>query len=368
MGELHLRRLALIAEAMKVVLLIYGSLDTVSGGYLFDRKLVAQLRARGDTVEIVSLRRRAYALNLLDNLTHRNPSGFDVILQDELTHPSLALSNHRTHRTQIVSIVHHLRSSERRPRWQNAIYRGIEKRYLRSVDGFIFNSEATRASVESLVRTGKPFVVTSPGGDRVGSSTAEHIRRRARRSGPLELIYLGAVIPAKGLDVLLEALSALRRDEFRLAVVGNLRIARGFAERMRRKARELGLPVKFEGELGDREVERRLRESHVLALPSYYEGFGIAYLEGMAHGLPALGIRAGAVPDLVRDGVNGYLVQPGDAMALARRLNDLAADRGLLVGLSLRALETFHAYPTWEQSTGRMREFLFAVTDQQRTA
>src|SRR5574340_1489397 len=152
---------------MHIGLVIYGSLDSISGGYLFDRKLVEYLRQQGDTVDVISLPRRPfYALHLLDNLRYRNPreagkpeaknkktetkspakgellkERLDLIIQDELNHPSLLAANARAHPYPVVSLVHHLRHLEQRPAWENSIYRTLERRYLRSVDGFIFTSK-----------------------------------------------------------------------------------------------------------------------------------------------------------------------------------------------------------------------------------
>ena len=95
---------------MKIGLIIYGSLDTVSGGYLYDRKLVESLRKRGDQVEIISLPRRNYAAHLTDNFHFRLPRGFDLIIEDELNHPSLLEANRREHSHPIVSLVHNLHS------------------------------------------------------------------------------------------------------------------------------------------------------------------------------------------------------------------------------------------------------------------
>ncbi len=67
-------------------------LDTMSGGYLYDRKLVKSLRKRGDQVEIISLPWRKYAAHLTDNFHFRLPRGFDLIIEDELNHPSFAQS------------------------------------------------------------------------------------------------------------------------------------------------------------------------------------------------------------------------------------------------------------------------------------
>ena len=149
---------------MKIGFVIYGSLDTLSGGYLYDRKLVEYLRAQGDGVEIISLPWRNYAAHLTDNfwlrlwnsgarsLTRQHPQGtrpvglqrFDILIQDELNHPSLIAANRGKHPYPIISLVHHLRCSELRLQWQNAFYRVIEKKYLQSVNGFIFNSRTTQ--------------------------------------------------------------------------------------------------------------------------------------------------------------------------------------------------------------------------------
>src|SRR4030067_2558961 len=130
---------------MRIGLLISGSLDTLSGGYLYDRLLVDYLRRCGDRVEILSIPWRNYARHLGDNLS---PALFrrlrdlkvDLLLQDELNHPSLAWLNARlkpTIRYPLVAIVHHLRSSEARQAWQNRLYRWVEGHYLRNPDGFI---------------------------------------------------------------------------------------------------------------------------------------------------------------------------------------------------------------------------------------
>ena len=161
---------------MRIGLVIYGSLDTVSGGYLYDRMLVAHLAAAGDTVEVVSLPWRDYGRHLADNFSRAfyrrlRDGAWDVLLQDELNHPSLFLVNRwlasrgSPRPYPIVSIVHHLRSSEARPAWQNRFYRAVERRYLASVDGFIFNSDTTRAVVMQLVGAGRPGVVARPGRD-----------------------------------------------------------------------------------------------------------------------------------------------------------------------------------------------------------
>ena len=111
---------------MKLGLVIYGSLDTMSGGYLYDRMLVSRLRQHGDDVEIISLPPGRYGRNLLDNFRFHESTGFDIMLQDELCHPSLLIQNARQHPCPIVSIVHNLRSAAGRVR-QDIFYRVVER-------------------------------------------------------------------------------------------------------------------------------------------------------------------------------------------------------------------------------------------------
>jgi len=200
---------------MKIGLVIYGSLETMSGGYLYDRQLVSYLRSRGDDVQVVSLCSGGYVRHLVDNLHARLPSNVDLVIEDELVHASLLVGNalhHRVHSPKpypIISLVHNLHSSERRPAWQNALYREAERLHLRSVDGFIFNSSITHDSVRVLSGDDRPYVIATPGGDRLGSLTTEQVHARAIEPGPLRLLFLANVIPLKGLHVVLDALSRL---------------------------------------------------------------------------------------------------------------------------------------------------------------
>jgi glycosyltransferase involved in cell wall biosynthesis len=116
--------------------------------------------------------------------------------------------------------------------------------------------------------------------------------------------------------------------------------------------------VRFHGILESEALTEKIKQAHVLVIPSSYEGFGIAYLEGMAFGLPAIGTAAGAIPGLITDGENGYLIAPGDSEALARQLTELASNRELLTRLSLNALKRYQSQPTWEQTADKIRGFL----------
>jgi glycosyltransferase involved in cell wall biosynthesis len=351
---------------MKIGLVIYGSLDTLSGGYLYDRLLVDTLRAQGDTVEVISLPWRNYLSHLADNLSFRLPAGLDVIIQDELNHPSLLTANKQPHPYPVISLVHHLRCSEQRPAWQNAFYRIVERRYLRSVDGFIFNSGTTRGVVQALVGSGTPNLVAFPPTDRFGNGlsaedaeAAEWIHARSSEDSPLRLLFIGNVIPRKGLHTLLDALARLPEGSVQLDIVGSLTTDPNYAAEMKKKAGKITQSsIRFHGALNNDPLVAILKAAHVLVVPSSYEGFGIVYLEGMAFGLPAVGTTAGAAPEIIEEGRTGYLIDPDDDRTLASHLAALAKDRELLTRLSLNAWQRYRQQPKWEQTAATIRSFL----------
>ncbi len=353
---------------MRVGLVIYGSLDTMSGGYLYDRKMVAYLGSQGDPVEVVSIPPASYFAHLLGGLSFRLPSELDIVIEDELVHPSVLFANGGNSAVPAVSLIHNLHSSERRAAWQNAIFRQIERWHLASVNGYIFNSTVTQESVARLVPRVKPSVLAPPGGDRLGSLTMATVQDRVTAPHTLRLLFLANVTPLKGLHVLLDALELLPAGICTLDVAGSLAVEPRYAAQMQQKAAALSTPVFFHGIVDGQSLYNLLADSDVLVVPSFWEGFGISFLEGMAFGLPALGTTVGAMPQMIRDGVNGYLIEPGDRSRLAEIIRSLASDRSELAAVSERALSYYASCPTWDESMAMIRRFLLDMTERARTA
>jgi len=349
---------------MRIGLIIYGSLDTLSGGYLYDRKLVEFLRSQGETVQIISLPWRNYAAHLSDNLRFRLPSDLDILIQDELNHPSLIVANRSKHPYPVISLIHHLRCSELRPRWQSSFYARVEKKYLRSVDGFILNSKTTRNVVHELLIREKPSVVAYPPTDRFGEPISEKEIIQRAKSNEFKILFLGNVIHRKGLHTLLQAVS-LQPSAFRIEVIGSLTSEPNYVRQIEEFIfhKQLSSFTFLHGPLDREPLIKKLKQAHVLVVPSSYEGFGIVYLEGMCFGLPAIGTSAGAAGEIISDGVDGFLVQPENAGELAGKLNLLSENRERLIRMSLAARARYLRQPKWEETAGRIHQFLLKRID-----
>jgi len=288
----------------------------------------------------------------------------DILIQDELNHPSLLAANAGKHPYPVISLVHHLRSAEPGTKVLNALHRLIEKQYLQAVDGFIFNSMATRRAVQSLVGNIQPYVVAYPPADRFGPPVSESaIRLRASGTGPIRLLFLGSVVRRKGLHTLLQALSTLTNRQWLLDVVGSSDSEPSYARRVQRQASALSPPssVVFHGALDDDPLRQILMQAHALVVPSAYEGYGISYLEGMCFGLPAIGTTGGAAGEIITDGLDGFLIEPDNPSQLAEKLSILYDGRDVLLRMSFAARERYLRQPPWRQSVGNIRGFLRSI-------
>lgn len=144
---------------------------------------------------------------------------------------------------------------------------------------------------------------------------------RLDRPGPRRIVQVGRFVPEKGHATALEALALVLRDHpaVELAFVGE-----GKEEpRLRQLAAALGIgdSVLFMGARDD--VPMQLSEADMFWMPSAWEGLPMACLEAMAAGLPVIASRVGGIPEIVEDGVSGYLVEPGSALQLANATNVL---------------------------------------------
>jgi glycosyltransferase involved in cell wall biosynthesis len=129
---------------------------------------------------------------------------------------------------------------------------------------------------------------------------------------------------------------------------------------------DLSANVTLTGSLADSDLADCLRQSHVLAVPSDYEGYGIVYLEGMGFGLPGIATIAGAAHEIITHEENGFLLKPGDAAATASHIYVLIKDRARLARMSLAARERYLSQPTWNESMAQIRNFLISLIAEQK--
>ncbi len=164
----------------------------------------------------------------------------------------------------------------------------------------------------------------------------------------LRLIYVGRILPVKGIDLLLQAVAGSRfRSRLHLDLVGS--DIHGYDTKMQALCKELNLndQVTFWGNRTD--VPQRLQQADLFVHPAIWEeGFGIALIEAMAAGLPCLAFRKGAIPEIITPGLDGEIAEPATAQGLCTALDDLAqrifADPQVLENYSRQARKKAAAF------------------------
>lgn len=187
----------------------------------------------------------------------------------------------------------------------------------------------------------------------------EAARRRLGLEGARPVVYVGRLEPLKRVDRLVEAMARLDDPRTRLVVVGGDGAegdAGGEAARLARLAADLGVAerVEFRGPEPRAVLADYYAAAAAVVVPSAYESFNLVALEALASGAALVATPVGVVPDLVEDGVNGLIVPPGDAGALARALERLLADAGLAARIRSRARPTVIGYG-WSSVAARIR-------------
>jgi phosphatidylinositol alpha-mannosyltransferase len=165
----------------------------------------------------------------------------------------------------------------------------------------------------------------------------------------------------KGLDLLLGAIAALRADrpQLRLVVVGE----GNDMARYQASCRSLGIEdhVDFRGRLGGSALVDAYRGSTVMALPSTNDSWPIVLLEAMACGIPAVSTNVGAIPILVEEGRQGFIIEPRDLPALTDRLARILDDLELARRLGRAGREKVEACYTWDRQAARTMEIFDSV-------
>lgn len=135
----------------------------------------------------------------------------------------------------------------------------------------------------------------------------------------MELIYVGRLFPAKGVDILIDAITKMEDpSKVRLTVVGSGPSLDELKEQVERS--EIPIEVRF---LGSRlDIPELLKAANFFVHPAILnEGFGITLIEAMACGVPCIAFNKGAIPEIIDSGKNGYIVNEDNVEALAAQLN-----------------------------------------------
>jgi len=331
-----------------VVFAVPGDLATPTGGYTYDRRIIAELPALGWRAQVLDLGAgfprptpeiRAAACTKLAALPSHGPVVVDGLALGVL--PDAAEALHANH--PLVALVHHPLALEAGLSADEAVaLRQSERAALACARRVIATSTTTaRLLAADYGVAPDRLAVVEPGTDLADV--------QPRESGQVvALLSVGAVVPRKGYDVLVAALARLEHMPWRLVIAGDCARSPETVLGLEADISRFGLAdrVTLLGAVAARRLAELYASADLFVLASRFEGYGMAYTEALAHGVPVVGTTAGAIPETVPAGA-GLLVPPDDVDALAAALRRLIerpdARRELAAGA--RAL----TFPSWRE-------------------
>lgn len=327
--------------------IVPGDIDTPTGGYGYDRQIVSGLRSLGWQVEIVSLPGSypnidAETQAAADRIFAAMPDG-SLTLVDGLAYARLPqIAKREFGRLRLAVLVHHPLADEGGlPEATVRAFESDETIALEYAQAVICTSETTGQRLTTHYAVPEHKLHVAPPGTERKSSLINNRQKNA-------LLCVASIVQRKGHDVLVEALAQLGELDWSARFVGPSRDDAWRARLDRQIASHgLGDRIVFTGSLA--ELDPEYAQAGIFVLATRHEGYGMAYAEALAAGLPIVGCAVGAVPEVVPP-VAGALVPPDDPAAFAAALRTLLTNSDAYDTAAAGARAAVAKLPRWDES------------------
>ena len=347
--------------ARELAFAIPGDIETRTGGTIYDKRVMAELRAAGWTVEHLEWPSSFPFPSPADEATVAAslaacPDGA-LVLIDGLAFGVLSdLAAAEAERLRLVALVHHPLALESGLSPADAErLAASERQALSHVRAIVVTSEMTAATLERDYGVDRASItVAMPGIDRPASVKAHH------GDAAPNLLAVATVTPRKAYDVLIDALAQIADLEWHCTIAGSLDRAPDTTAAIRRQIEDNGLTGRIDliGEVTD--PAPLYADADIFVHPSRYEGYGIVLAEALAHGVPVVATLAGAIPDVVPDDA-GLLVPVDDPAAFADALRLLIGNPVIRRRFADGAAVAAMCFATWPDTAARIASALDAV-------
>jgi glycosyltransferase involved in cell wall biosynthesis len=335
---------------MRVAFVTVGDTGRLTGGYIYNARVLAALREKGVTVEEIvpcgaSPEEQGLAAPKLGLVL--NPRHFDVIVVDALARIVCApwLDIWREERP-VVAMVHEL-PGVAAPDAATERGRDFEEPLLRA-DRLISVSEHGGSILKKRGVPAARIRVVPPGFDHLPAAS---VATSPVRGGAVRALCVAQWIPRKGILELVRAWTLRERKGASLELVGETDADHTYAATVRAAiAASRDASITVSGPVDDATLGAAYAAADLFVLPSRYEGYGVVYAEALAHGLPVVACNVGPVPELVGEDA-ALLVPPGDVGALSGALDLLLEDATLRGRMSVAASTRAKRLPRWEDTT-----------------
>lgn len=331
----------------RFVFAVPGDLSTPTGGYAYDRRMIAELGSLRWQIDLIDLGEGfPYPSDATRKAAHERLlaiPGDRIVVVDGLALGVLPKTAQRLNR--LLALVHHPLAVVGIDAKQAEKLRTSEQAALSAARHVVVTSSATAQQLVSYYAVPAELItIVCPGCDPAPPA-------QRSQDGTVRLLSVGAVVPRKGYDVLIAALAMLPGLPWSLTIAGDCTRNPTAAAQLNAdiKHHRLSGRVTILGAVSPQRLGELYAEADIFALASRFEGYGMAYAEAIAHGLPVIGTTAGAIPSTVPPHA-GLLVKPDDASVFAVALRRLICDASERQRFANAARAAAEQLPTWPEA------------------
>lgn len=325
-----------------------GDITTVTGGYIYDRRLLSGLRDLGHDVHHIELPASfpnpaeddiVRTTNLLNEVGDST-----AIIVDGLAFGSLPTATLTQTKAPLIALIHHPLAKESGigEEHQKRLYETERANLALAQHVLVPSSHTAAILISEYGVTPSKLTVIRPGSDR--PKTAQE------KADPPLILSVGIQAPRKGHDVLLRALSKIKKVPWQAVIVGSEHDA-DHATYLQLLKAELGLGdrVVFTGQVSPEKLSDLYGQASIFALATRYEGYGIVFDEAQVNGLPIVSCATGAVPDTVPP-ATGLLVPIDAPDMFAQALGRVLSDTHLRAEMTAAARIASRSFPSWDDT------------------
>ena len=344
----------------EAIFAVPGDLRSPTGGYAYDRRVMERLPDFGVSVVHLPLPDSfptpsdddvEETIRIIEDRQKPSILVVDGLAYGAFTQPLLDRLDGR-----VIALVHHpLFLETGLPNARKVELRNTETAALLRADHIIVTSRATkRILTEHMGLPSQKMTVAEPGTDPAGRATGTGM--------PLHILAVGAVMPRKGYDVLVEALAKITDLDWRMTIAGALDRHPATVEQLRAliDSHNLQDRIHLAGKVVPATLDRFYESADLFVSASLFEGYGMVLAEAMARGLPIVTATGGAAGDTAGQAVALH-VESGNVEELAAAMQRALTDKKLRDRLADAAWDAGRALPTWNETARRVAAVILGM-------
>lgn len=343
---------------MKIHFIIPGALEQLTGGYIYDQKIITGLSEKGYRVVIHNPGNDfpfpgRESLDQYHKILKAIEPGETVIIDSLALGPAEEIISLFSAQNPMVALMH-------LPLFMNPSFNEKEKKFFRLQETSVLSKMRVIIAVSRHTEQVIQECGVDPSKIQVISPRAESLKRKEKYPvAPRSLLCVANYTRNKGHSMLIEALCNQENSDWIMRCYGDQTMEKDCFAKLQQRVKSYGLEnrILFNGPRPQEALPEIYLSSDLFILPSEYESYPMVLAEALVHGVPVVAAKAGGIPEVVPEGA-GVFFKPRSIQSLGAAINAVIGNNGLYKNLCRTAAGYYKSAYSWNWNVGRFEQIL----------